>query len=148
MCIRDRLPDDILCPSDTTLLFRVLNQPIAGVSIKAVVAVIAEVVSDIDATACYESCKPNVCKKKYGDLDRIARIAHHTLCSVGFARRAFVVVTEAVDTKRVHELRIAASEPFQGLVPLDGPLCRYDAAGAMVLHWVAEERALAASVVT
>ena len=118
-----------------------------GVSIKAVIAVIAEVVSDVDAATCYESCKPNVCKKRYGDLDRIARIAHHALCSVGFARRAFVVATGAVATKRVHELRIAASEPFQDLVPIDGHLRRSDAAGAVVLHWVAEERALAASVV-
>ena len=140
--------DDFLCPSDTTLLFRVLNQPIVGVSIKAVIAVITEVVSDVDSAACYEACKPNVCKKRYGDLDRIARIAHHALRSVGFARRAFVVATDAVATKRVHELRIAASEPFQDLVPIDGHLRRSDAAGAVVLHWVAKERALAASVVT
>ena len=111
-----------------------LNQPIVGVSIKVVIAVIAEVVSDVDSAACYESCRPNVCKKRYGDLDRIARIAHHALRSVGFARRAFVVATEAVATKRVHELRIAASEPFQDLVPIDERE-GLDAAGAVeTLH--------------
>ena len=134
-------------PPPKPLLFRVLNQPIVGVSIKAVVAVLAEVVPDVDAAACYEWSKANVCKKRYADLDRIARIAHHVLGSVGFARRVFVTATDAAATKRVYELHVAASELFRDLVPLDDGVGATADGGAVILHWVEGERAVAASVV-
>ena len=131
-------------------MFRTLNSPIVGVSLKTILATVADAAKDVDATVqqqAYEWAKTTCCKKKFGDRERIVRLCHHALRAVE-PRRVFLLWTDETGNTTVYEIDLSRApnaelaEPAMTKAHLK--LDAKDAKSAVVLTWIHVQRALAA----
>jgi len=135
-------------------MFRALNNPIGGVSLKTVLATVGDAAKDVDANVqqqTYEWARSKCCKKKLNDLDRIARVCHHALSASTFGtRRVFLVVTSEAAPQTpttIYELFIGNESEDTFFLPVktkEQLKLAKDAKGVVVLAWMEAQRALAA----
>ena len=135
-------------------MFRTLNSPIVGVSLKTVLATVGDTVKDVDATVqqqAYEWAKTTCCKKKFGDRERIVRLCHHALRAANAGpRRVFLLWTDAstdpltivyeIDLSRAPEAELAVPIKTKAQLKFDAK----DNKSVVVLAWIGAQRALAA----
>jgi hypothetical protein len=135
-------------------MFRALNNPIVGVSLKTVLATVGDTVKEVDATVqkgAYEWAKTTCCKKKFSDRERIVRLCHHALRRFhGGPRRVFLLwadestdpltVVYEIDLSRAPEEELAVPIKTKAQLKIDTK----DAKSVVVLAWIGAQRALAA----
>ena len=134
-------------------MFRALNNPIVGVSLKTILATVADAVKDVNADVqqrAYEWAKTTCCKKKFGDRERIVRLCHHALRAANTEpRRVFLLWTDAsadattvyeIDLSQAPETELAVCVKTKAHVKLDAK----DVKNVVVLAWIGSQRALAA----
>ena len=131
-------------------MFRTLNSPIVGVSLKTVLATVADAAKDVDATVqqqTYEWAKQTCCKKKIGDRERIVRLCHHALRAFG-PRCVFLVWTDESNETTVYQIDLTQAPDAELAVPVKTKaqlkLDAKDVKSAAVLAWIGAQRALAA----
>ena len=135
-------------------MFRALNNPIVGVSLKTILATVGDTMKEIDATVqkeAYEWAKTTCCKKKFGDRERIVRLCHHVLRQLnGGPRRVFLLWTdESTDPLTiVYEIDLSRAPEEELAVPIKTKAqLKFDAKdnkSVVVLAWIGAQRALAA----
>lgn len=131
-------------------MFRALNTPIVGVSLRTILATVADAVKSVDANAqqqAYEWAKTTCCKKKFGDRERIVRLCHHALRNAG-PRRVFLVWTDETGNTTMYEIDLARAPEAELAEPVKTKarlkLDAKELKSVVVLAWIGTQRALAA----
>jgi hypothetical protein len=135
-------------------MFRALNNPIVGVSLKTILATVGDAVKEVDATVqhqAYEWAKVTCCKKKFGDRERVVRLCHHALRAANAgSRRVFLLwadestnpltIVYEIDLSRVPEEELVVPIKTKAQLKIDAK----DLKSVVVLAWIGAQRALAA----
>ena len=132
-------------------MFRLLNDPISGVSLKTVLATVGDAAKDVTdelQQTAYEWAKRHCSKKRFSDRDRIVRVCHHALSTSPFGPRrvfllwasdTFTTVYEILPSKGADADVVTAITTKEQL-----KLDAHELKSVVVLVWVQQQRALAA----
>ena len=131
-------------------MFRALNNPIVGVSLKTILVTVADAVKSVDANAqqqAYEWAKTTCCKKRFGDRERIVRLCHHALRNAG-PMRVFLLWTDETGNTTVYEIDLAQAPEAELAEPVKAKarlkLDAKELKSVVVFAWIGTQRALAA----